>query len=81
MNWGFLLSFLPRTEHTTEEVKAATLAEQYRKVAEQGYAEAQYNLAMCYASGAGVTQNLFESAKWLRKAAEQNLAVAPHSVT
>lgn len=80
MNWGFLLSFLPRTEHTPEEAKAATLAEQYRKVAEQGYAEAQYNLAMCYASGAGVTQDFFESAKWLRKAADQNLAVAQYAL-
>ena len=43
----------------------------YRKVAEQGYAEAQYNLGECYENGNGVPQNYTEAVKWLKKAAAQ----------
>ena len=49
--------------------------EWFRKAAEQGLAEAQFNLWVCY-SGKGAAKNLEEAAKWLRKAAEQGLAKA-----
>ncbi len=51
-------------------------AEQWRKAAEQGDAEAQYNLGLCYEDGEGVTRDLCEAAKWWRKAAEQGYAQA-----
>ncbi|MBR6436885.1 MAG: sel1 repeat family protein, partial [Thermoguttaceae bacterium] len=43
----------------------------FRKAAEQGNAQAQYNLGICYTKGCGVTQDKAEGLKWLRKAADQ----------
>ena len=48
----------------------------YRKAAEQGFANAQYNLGYCYAHGEGVTQDYYEAVKWYRKAAAQGFARA-----
>ena len=48
----------------------------YRKAAEQGYAEAQKNLAYMYDNGKGVEQSYTEAVKWYRKAAEQGYAAA-----
>jgi len=45
--------------------------EQYRKAAEKGDAEAQYELGRCYLLSKGVDQNFPEAVKWFRKAAEQ----------
>ena len=53
-----------------EEVK------KYRQAAEQGDADAQYNLGFCYEHGQGVTKNRSEAMKWYRKAAEQGHAYA-----
>ena len=44
--------------------------------AQQGHAEAQYNLGLMYASGKGVTQDSKQAVKWYRKAAEQGYASA-----
>ena len=43
-----------------------------RKLAEQGYAEAQYVLGYMYDEGAGVPQDFKEAVRWYRKAAEQD---------
>ena len=43
----------------------------YRKAAEQGYADAQFNISKMYYKGDGVSQDYAEAAKWYRKAAEQ----------
>ena len=43
----------------------------YRKASDQGYASAQYHLAICYYNGQGVPQDYSEAVKWFRKAAEQ----------
>ncbi|MDO4819232.1 MAG: tetratricopeptide repeat protein, partial [Prevotella sp.] len=48
----------------------------FRKAAEQGDAQAQHNLGVCYANGRGVTKSDTEAVKWYRKAAEQGLAEA-----
>ncbi len=48
----------------------------YRKAAEQGVAEAQCNLGLCYLDGNGVAQNKVKGVMWLRKAAEQGNAEA-----
>jgi len=45
--------------------------EGHRKAAEQGDAEAQFALGLCYDSGDGIAQDCAEAAKWFRKAAEQ----------
>jgi TPR repeat protein len=50
--------------------------EHYRKLAEQGNAEAQAKLADLYREGKEVAQDLKESAKWYQKAAEQGVAAA-----
>ena len=49
----------------------AEVANKYRQAAEQGDAEAQYKLGMCYYNGDGVPQNYAEAVKWFRQAAEQ----------
>ena len=48
----------------------------YRKLAEQGNAQAQYDLAVCYYQGRGVSPDYAEGLKWFRKAAEQGHAEA-----
>ena len=47
-----------------------------KALAEQGYADAQYNLAIKYDKGEGVAQDYTEAVKWYRKAAGQGLAEA-----
>lgn len=43
----------------------------YRLAAQQGDADAQYNLGDCYYNGTGVTQDYEEAKKWFEKAAAQ----------
>ena len=40
-------------------------------LAEQGNVDAQYNLALCYMNGEGVTQNCKKALEWYTKAAKQ----------
>jgi TPR repeat protein len=42
-----------------------------RLAAEQGYAEAQYNLGLAYYRGEWVMEDKAEAVKWIRLAAEQ----------
>ena len=48
-----------------------TALAEFRPLAEQGYASAQYNLGVMYDNGLGVPQDYREAAKWYRFAAEQ----------
>ncbi len=52
----------------------------FRKAAEQGHAEAQFNLAIMYKNGEGVEQSYTEVVKWYRKAAEQGYAEAQNNL-
>lgn len=52
----------------------------YRLSAEQGYARAQFNIAVMYAKGEGVPQDLEQAAKWYRLAADQGHAFAQHNL-
>ena len=52
----------------------------YRKAAEKGDADAQFNLGFCYYNGKGVEKDLIEYVKWLRKAAEQGDEFAKKSL-
>lgn len=51
-----------------------------RKAAEQGLAEAQYELGKCHCIGWGVPKDRSEAVKWYRKAAEQELVKAQYSL-
>ena len=53
-----------------------TDVKELRRQAEQGNAQAQFNLGECYYDGNGVSEDMTEAAKWYRKAAEQGLADA-----
>jgi TPR repeat protein len=57
-------------EDDTEAVKW------YRKAAEQGYAEAQYNLGVMYTNGEGVPEDYVESYMWWNLAAAQGIEQA-----
>ena len=48
----------------------------YRLAADQGLAQAQYNLGVMYANGEGVPQDDQEAVRWYRLAADQGLAQA-----
>jgi len=48
----------------------------FRKAAEQGYADAQYNLGHMYENGWGVDRNNSTVVEWYRKGAEQGDAYA-----
>jgi TPR repeat protein len=48
----------------------------YRKAAEQGDADAQYNLGLKITYGLGVSPDYAQAEKWIRKAAEQGHAQA-----
>src|SRR5260221_8219645 len=56
-----------RTWETLEAMRAA---------AEEGDAQAQCYLGVCYQNGQGVTQDYHEAGKWFRKSAGQNDSVA-----
>ena len=60
-----------------DEAKAV---EWYRKAAEQGLAEAQYNLGVMYLNGTGVAKDEAKAVEWYRKAAEQGLAMAQYNL-
>ena len=47
-----------------------------KKAAEEGRANWQCNLGVCYFYGEGVEKNLSEASKWYKKAAEQGNAKA-----
>ena len=54
----------------------ATALQEFRPLAEQGHAVAQFNLGVMYDHGYGVPENDTEAAKWFRKVAEQGDATA-----
>ena len=58
----------------------ATALEEFRPLAEQGHAAAQYNLGYMYYKGQGVPQDYAEAIRWIRLAAEQRYANAQFSL-
>ena len=58
----------------------ATAIREWRPLAEQGHALAQFNLGTMYAEGKGVPQDYAEAMKWYRKAAEQGNAAAQNNL-
>ncbi|HJF72905.1 MAG TPA: sel1 repeat family protein [Gallibacterium anatis] len=53
-----------------------TALQLWKPLAEQGDANAQFNLALMYEDGKGVKQDYFQTVKWYQKAAEQGNAKA-----
>lgn len=52
----------------------------YQKAAEQGSADAQYKLGVCYEKGEGVEKDAVEAAKWYQEAAEQGNKYAQYNL-
>ncbi len=57
-----------------------TTLREWRPLAEQGNAKAQYSLAQLYRQGEGVRRDYVEAMKWYSKAAEQGYAKAQYSL-
>ena len=55
-----------------------TALKEWKPLADQGHADAQYNLGWMYASGRGVPEDDAEAVRWYRLAADQGLAGAQH---
>ena len=58
----------------------ATAIREWRPLAEQGDAKAQYNLGVMYKKGMGVAQDYGQAVKWYRRAAEQGYAEAQNNL-
>ena len=58
----------------------AAALQEWRPLAEQGSAKAQYNLGVMYDNGLGVPQDYIEAVNWYRKAAEQGDAEAQNNL-
>ena len=77
------LSAVPVAADTWDDAVAAygsrdyeTAMRLFRPFAEQGNADAQYNLGVMYNDGEGVAQDYGKAVHWYRKAADQDDAVA-----
>ena len=58
----------------------ATAFRAWKKLADQGAAEAQNNIGYLYEQGRGVKQSYARAIEWYEKAAAQNLAEAHHNL-
>ena len=58
----------------------ATALREWRPLAKQGVADAQYNLGVMYGEGLGVPQDYAKAVRWWRKAAEQGHATAQYNL-
>ena len=58
----------------------ATALNEWKPIAEQGYAFAQYNLGIMYEYGNGVAKDYTEAVKWYRLSAEQGYAIGQYSL-
>jgi TPR repeat protein len=63
-----------------EERITAAVRLRNARLADEGDADAQFNLGMMYAKGKGVPQSYAEALKWFRKAAEQGFAAARYNL-
>ena len=63
-----------------EKKKYEEAVKWFRKAADLGEPNAQYNLGLCYYKGQGIKQDLEEAVKWLKKAAGQGLVFAQYNL-
>ncbi len=71
-----VLSTKPDDEETNTDKPQKTVLQSRQEAAEQGDAQAQFNLGVMYDRGTGVTKDEQQALKWIRKAAEQEQAQA-----
>ena len=57
-----------------------TALKEWKPLADQGHADAQYNLGLMYANGYGVVEDDAEAVRWLRLAADQGHAYAQYNL-
>jgi TPR repeat protein len=57
-----------------------TALREWKPLAEQGYANAQYNLGVMYDTGRGAAQDYTKAVKWYHKAAAQGVAKAQYNL-
>ncbi len=67
-------------ESAYERGDYATAVREFRVLAAQGHAIAQYSLGVMYSKGQGVPQDYAKAAKWYRRAAEQGDAPAQYNL-
>ena len=58
----------------------ATALQEWRPLAKQGHAAAQFSLGVMYGNGEGVPQDYTEAVNWHRRAAEQGQAFSQYSL-
>ena len=58
----------------------ATALQEWKPLAEQGYAFAQYNLGILYEYGNGVPKDYAEAVKWYRLSAQQGYAISQYGL-
>ena len=68
--------WLRKAEKLTSEKRYDEAVVWYRKAAEQGNADAQYKLGLCYENGKGVRQDYTEAVKWYRIAVNRGNGMA-----
>ena len=66
----------PRQQDDSHRSDYDTSLEKLQSRAEQGYAEAQYNLGFMYRTGQGVPQNYIQAYMWNSLAAAEGLKIA-----
>ena len=69
-----------KAQQAYENGDYAIALKEWRLLAEQGNADAQYNLGEMYRNGEGVTEDYEEARKWYRLAAEQGNADAQNTL-
>ena len=60
-----------KSQNRLESQADAEAVDWFKKAAEQGHRESQFNLGMAYMKGTGVLQSFSEAAEWFRLAAIQ----------
>lgn len=65
---------------TFNPTETPNLFEQFKTLAEQGDAKAQYKLGNMYNMGKGTTKNYQKAFEWMKKSAEQGYAEAQYSL-
>ena len=66
--------------HPNSSVKIEKTYEQVKQLAEQGDAQSQYELALCYDLGMNVDKDLAQAFEWYQKSADQNHAKAQYNL-
>ncbi len=74
-----LMACSERTTDTERNTRAVEL-EQLRVLAKQGNAEAQFGMAMIYATGDSISKSNEEALNWMRKAANQGHPIAQYQM-